>query len=70
MNGESLTSIEKRLQLPEELQAPVDINQTVGTLEYYHGDKKLGAINIIADKSVDKAKYSDYVKRVWLAWMM
>ena len=70
MNGESLTSIEKRIQLPEELQAPVEIKQTVGTLEYYHGDKKLGEINIIAEKSVEKAKYSDYVKRVWLAWMM
>ena len=70
MNGESLTSIEKRLHLPKELHAPVEINQIVGTLEYYHGHKKLGEINIIADKSVDKAKYSDYVKRVWLAWMM
>lgn len=70
MNGESLTSIEKRLRLPEELQAPVEINQTVGTLEYYHGDKKLGEINVIAEKSVEKAQYSDYVKRVWLAWMM
>ena len=70
MNGESLTSIEKRLQLPKELHAPVEINQIVGTLEYYHGHKKLGEINIIADKFVDKAKYSDYVKRVWLAWMM
>ncbi len=70
MNGESLTSIEKRLQLPEELLAPVEENQIVGTLEYYHGDKKLGEVNIIAEKSVDEAKYSDYVKRVWLAWMM
>jgi D-alanyl-D-alanine carboxypeptidase len=70
MNGESLTSIEKRLHLPKELHAPVEINQIVGTLEYYHGHKKLGEINIIADKFVDKAKYSDYVKRVWLAWMM
>ena len=70
MNGESLTSIEKRLHLPKELHAPVEINQIVGTLEYYHEHKKLGEINIIADKFVDKAKYSDYVKRVWLAWMM
>lgn len=70
MNGESLTSIEKRLQLPEELQAPVEKNQAVGTLEYYHGDKKLGEVGIITENSVDKAKYSDYVKRVWLAWMM
>ena len=70
MNGESLTSIEKRIILPEELDAPIEKNQIVGTLEYYHGNKKLGEVGIIAENSVDKAKYSDYVKRVWLAWMM
>lgn len=70
MNGENLNSIEKRLQIPEEVYAPVEENQIVGTLEYYHGDKKLGEINIIAERSVEEAKYSDYVKRVWLAWMM
>ncbi len=70
MNGESLTSIEKRLELPEELEAPVAENQVLGSLTYYHGDKKLGAIDILAEQAVDAAKYSDYVKRVWLAWML
>ncbi len=70
MNGESLTSIEKRLELPEEIAAPIEKNQTLGTLSYYHGDKKLGEINILAAQAVDAAKYFDYVKQVWLAWMM
>ena len=70
MNGESLTSIEKRLEIPEELQAPIEENQVLGTLSYYHGNEKLGEINILADKAIAAAKYSDYVKRVWLAWMM
>lgn len=70
MNGESLTSVEKRLELPEELQAPIEENQVLGTLSYYHGDEKLGEINIVADQGIEAAKYSDYVKRVWLAWMM
>ena len=70
MNGEKLTSIEKRLEVPEELSAPIEKHQIIGTLGYYHGDKKLGEINIIAQNAVEQAKYLDYVKRVWLAWMM
>lgn len=70
MNGESLSSIEKKLELPEELQAPIDEGEVLGTLSYHHGNKKLGEIKILAEKAVEAAKYSDYVKRVWLAWMM
>ena len=70
MNGEPLASIEKKLELAEELQAPVKADQILGTLSYYYGSKKLGEINILAEKEVKAAKYSDYVKRVWLAWMM
>lgn len=70
MNGESLTSIEKKLELPEEIEAPIEKEEVLGTLSYYHSGKKLGEINIIAENAVEAAKYSDYVKRVWLAWMM
>lgn len=70
MNGEALSSIEKRLELPEEMTAPIEEKQILGTLSYYHGNEKLGEINVIADKGVEAAKYSDYVKRVWLAWML
>lgn len=70
MNGESLTSIEKKVELPEELEAPIEEKQILGTLNYYHGNKKLGEIDILAESAVEAAKYSDYVKRVWLAWMM
>lgn len=70
MNGESLTEIEKKLELPEEISAPVNEGQTVGRLLYYHENNKLGEVAIIADETVDAAKYKDYVGRVWLAWMM
>lgn len=70
MNGESLTSIEKKIELPDEIKAPIEEKQVIGTLSYYYGSKKLGEVPIIAEKEVKAAKYSDYVKRVWLAWMM
>ena len=70
MNGESIADVEKRISLPEELQAPIEAGQKLGVLEYYHGDRKLGEVQILAGKSVDEAKYKDYLKRVWLAWMI
>ena len=70
LNGESATSIEKRIELPEEIAAPVTKGQVLGKLSYYHQGKKLGDVSILADSDVDAAKYFDYVKRVWLAWMM
>lgn len=70
MNGESLNSIEKRLELANEADAPVKEGQVLGKLGYYDGEKKLGEVEIVAQTSVEQAKYLDYVKRVWLAWMM
>lgn len=70
MNGESITNIEKKLELPEELFAPIEKGQNIGKLEYYHGNKKLGEVAIIAKEAVEAAKYRDYAGRVWLAWMM
>lgn len=70
LNGENMSEIERRQNLPQILDAPVEKGETVGMLEYYCGDKKLGETPIIAGETVAAAKYMDYVKRVWLAWML
>ena len=70
MNGEILSDVEKRIELPEFIEAPVEKHQVLGALSYYHGDKKMGEVKILASETIAKAKYADYVKRVWLAWMM
>ena len=70
MNGETANAIEKRLELLDEVQAPVQEGQKIGKLSYYYGNKKLGEVSVIASRTIEKAQYLDYVKRVWLAWMM
>ncbi len=70
MEGESLAKVERRLELPETVTAPIEKNQVLGTLSYYYGDKKLGEVSILAGEAVEQAGYMDYVKRVWLAWML
>lgn len=68
--GEKISEVEKKLLLPEEVQAPIEKGQSIGSLEYYYEGKKLGEVQILAEKTIEAAKYQDYVKRVWLAWMM
>lgn len=70
MNGESLSAVEKKLTLQESVDAPVEKGQQLGTLGYYLGDEKLGEVAVVAANDIAAAGYADYVKRVWLAWMM
>lgn len=70
MEGESISKVEKRLELPEEIAAPIEKNQVLGTLSYYYGNKKLGEVAVLANEEIEEAGYIDYVKRVWLAWML
>lgn len=70
MEGESISKVEKRLELPEEIAAPIEKNQILGTLSYYYGNKKLGEVAVLANEEIEEAGYIDYVKRVWLAWML
>lgn len=69
-NGENPSEVQKTLELPEWVQAPVAQGEKIGRLVYVYGEKKLGEIAVIAKETVEAAKYIDYVKRVWLAWMM
>lgn len=70
MEGENSSKVEKRLELPEEIAAPIEENQVLGKLSYYYENKKLGEIAVVANEAIEKAGYMDYVKRVWLAWML
>ena len=69
-NVQKPSEIEKTLKLPEWVDAPVQQGQKIGSLVYSHGDKILGEISVLSAETIEAAKYMDYVKRVWLAWMM
>ena len=61
--GEDLTAIEKKWLCVKELTAPVEEGQEIGKLTYMLGDKELGSISILASEAVEKAGYSEYLKR-------
>ncbi len=63
--GEDLTAIEKKWLCVKELTAPVEEGQEIGKLTYMLGDKELGSISIVASEAVEKAGYSEYLKRTF-----
>lgn len=70
VNGEDFQAIEKKLMLPEFLEAPVMPGDTVGVLRYELGGKALGEVQILADGQVEKAGYRDYFRKTVEAWLM
>lgn len=68
LGGEDFSSIEKKLLLPESLQAPVAEGEKVGVLRYELNGKALGEVDILTAGSVEKAGFSDYLKAVLRVW--
>ena len=64
VKGENISDISKKEVLPKTLKAPLKKGTSVGRIDYYIGDKKIGSVPIIAKESVKKATYSYYIK--WL----
>lgn len=63
-------SIEKKIVLLENLEAPVKEGTKAGQVEYYLDHKKIGTQDLVTCKAIEKARYRDYLERVWLAWKM
>lgn len=68
--GSNLSQIEKTITLPEEIAAPVQEGQAVGEAVYKLDGQRIGGVSIVAAKSVDKAGYRDYVKKVWKKFLL
>ena len=63
--GQALSQIEKKILLPEELEAPVEEGKAVGEAVYLLNGNRIGSVSILAGKSVAKAQYKDYLQKVW-----
>lgn len=69
-SGEDFSNVEKVLELPESLEAPVEEGQPVGTLYYRLGDKELGSVEILAQRGVEKAGFLDCLRRIAAWWLL
>lgn len=63
--GQALTNIEKKLVLPEKLEAPVTEGNAVGEAVYLLNGNRIGSVSVKAGGTVEKAAYKDYLQKVW-----
>lgn len=70
LTGEDFQAIEKKLMLPEVLEAPVEAGEKAGVLRYELNGKVLGEVSILTDGAVRETGYGDYLKKLRKAWMM
>lgn len=68
--GISFDKIKKELRLPDEVEAPVKKGEQAGELLYSADGKKLGSLKILYGASVEKAGYSDYLKKIWETYLI
>ncbi|MDY2628271.1 MAG: D-alanyl-D-alanine carboxypeptidase family protein [Lachnospiraceae bacterium] len=64
-DGQEFTGMERKLELPDALTAPVEKGTEAGSLVYYQEGEELGRISVLAAGRVDKASYKDYLFRMW-----
>jgi len=64
IQGNNLDRIEKKLQLPESVMAPIEKDDPVGEVKYILDGKTIGIVPIVAEESVEAAKYMDYLKKI------
>ena len=70
LGGEDFSSIEKKLLLPETLQAPVTKGEKAGVLRYELDGKALGEVDILTAGDVEQAGFSDYLQAVFRVWSL
>lgn len=68
VSGEDFSNMEKMLTT-NELTAPIEKGEQIGTVTYRLNGKELGSIGIYAGESVCEAKFFDYLLNIVLQWM-
>ncbi len=68
--GSNLNEIEKEISLPGTVTAPIAEGDAIGEAVYKLNGTRIGSVSILAAKSVEKAQYKDYYKKVWGLYLM
>lgn len=62
VNGANLNSIERSVEYNEAVPAPVQKGDVVGRIVYTLDSSEIGATDLIASESIEKASFFDYLK--------
>lgn len=63
--GSNLGAVERQVELPERVSAPVEEGAQAGRVRYLLDGAEIGSVPILFAESVEKAGYPDYLKKVF-----
>ena len=69
-SGEDFSSIEREIVIDSELTAPIQQGQTLGYVEYRLSGKVLGKVNLLAANDIPKAKYGNYLAKLFKQFLL
>ena len=70
MEGNDLSRITKKEEIPEFVEAPLRKGEKVGSVNYYLGEKQIGQVDLIVCQDLEKAGFGDYFKRGFGKWLL
>ena len=62
--GSDLSAVEKVVELPEKVQAPVKEGMEAGCARYLLNGVEIGSVPVLFAEDIDRAGYTDYFRRV------
>lgn len=65
INSVNHEDISKELHINENIAAPVNEGDTIGTLDYYYNGEKIGGVNVISSENIEKADFLTQIKKVF-----
>ena len=65
INGEAADDVVKTLKIYEDLCAPVKKGDIIGYMEYYAGDRSLGAVSVTAAEDMEELTFAYSIKYVF-----
>ncbi len=68
--GSDLSQVEKTLQLPDAVTAPVEKGAVAGAAVYKLNGQEIGTVPILYGETVEKAGYADYLKKVFAGFLL
>lgn len=70
MEGNDLSQITKKEEIPEFVTAPLKKGDSVGRVNYYLGEKQIGHVELVVCQDLEEAGLGDYFKLGFGKWLL
>ena len=69
-DGSNLSQVERVPKLPEEVTAPVEKGDRIGSMVYVLNGREIGSTELLAADTVERAAYGDYIGQVFRIFLL